>query len=365
MLENWLKPIDISSIIPNQNLESHTFYHHIDIYDGKMPNLKDVPIVIIGLDKSADIIRKQLYQLAWHFGELNCVDLGNLRKSDDNFVIQILSELIDGNILPIIIGGKDVKAIPQFLAHKGIRKFSNVSIISENIPFSLNSEKKDFLNSLLEKYGQHILNVGLLGYQSHFTNPKILEWLGEQRYDGLRLGTLKASLEEAEPVIRDADMMFFHLDVLKGSECNGIELSSPNGITTEDACKLVHYAGMSNKLSSFSISGFLPKKDKTSLTAQLVSQIIWYFIDGFKNRKGDYPFSNADMTEYIVDLKGYSNQITFWKSNKSGRWWIQIPLNDKEDMNRHRLVPCSYKDYQLACNGEMPDRLLLAIERFI
>jgi formiminoglutamase len=57
-------------------------------------------------------------------------------------------------------------------------------------------------------------------------------------------------------------------------------------------------------------------------------------------------------------------QLTFWKSTKSGRWWMQVPMKTKRQHERHRLVPCSYQDYQSACREELPERLMQAFGRF-
>jgi formiminoglutamase len=68
--------------------------------------------------------------------------------------------------------------------------------------------------------------------------------------------------------------------------------------------------------------------------------------------------------EYIVPLKQLDYQLTFWKSKRSGRWWLQVPVKTKKQHQRHRLIPCSYEDYQLAGQDQLPDRLLEAFRRF-
>src|SRR3546814_12147787 len=51
------------------------------------------------------------------------------------------------------------------------------------------------------------------------------------------------------------------------------------------------------------------------------------------------------------------HEVVFYKSNRSGRWWMQIPYPEQHSRNdRFHLVPCSYRDYQQASSGEMPDR---------
>ena len=122
---------------------------------------------------------------------------------------------------------------------------------------------------------------------------------------------------------------------------------------------------MSDKLRSFSVTGVdAEKKRKLPATAQALAQMVWYFTEGYYQRKNDYPATNKGLTEYVVDLKGRDGRLVFWKSNKSGRWWLQVPVKTGRKYQRHRLIPCSYKDYSLATQDEVPDRLLNAFKRF-
>jgi formiminoglutamase len=75
--------------------------------------------------------------------------------------------------------------------------------------------------------------------------------------------------------------------------------------------------------------------------------------------------STDGLTEYVVQFRQTNYQLTFWKSARSGRWWMQIPVESgKRKYQRHRLIPCSFQDYQAACREELPDRLMQAFNRF-
>ena len=117
-------------------------------------------------------------------------------------------------------------------------------------------------------------------------------------------------------------------------------------------------------LSLIGFYGFNSKLDQNQQTAQVVAQLIWYFLDGYYSRKNDFPVSTKSLVEYVVESKINDMQIRFWKSSKSGRWWMQVPVKTKRKLKRHKLVPCSYNDYQLACSEDIPDRLLNAFKRF-
>ena len=50
-------------------------------------------------------------------------------------------------------------------------------------------------------------------------------------------------------------------------------------------------------------------------------------------------------------------EIIFFKSNKSARWWMEVPYppTSGTKYERHHMVPCNKLDYDNAMNNEMPD----------
>ena len=61
------------------------------------------------------------------------------------------------------------------------------------------------------------------------------------------------------------------------------------------------------------------------------------------------------------------NDLIFYKSDKSDRWWMDVPYptHEKIKNERHLLGPCSYKDYQVACNNELPDIWIRTFQKLI
>ena len=118
------------------------------------------------------------------------------------------------------------------------------------------------------------------------------------------------------------------------------------------------YAGMSDKLSSFGLFEYRSAMDRLGVGAMLLAQIIWYFVDGVAQRKGDFPKSSTrKYLKYTIHLNEDEHELIFYKSPKSDRWWVEVPYPDGRDTKyfRHLVVPCTYEDYQKASNGEMPD----------
>lgn len=362
MLQNWLKPLSASFLKPMNSLSAAHFGRNVLILNNQIPDLKKVKVALLGVgEKEANAVRECLYRTVFPFPKSMVTDLGNLRKPEASLLIPVVNELLAGKVLPIIIGGKDDFARAQFFAYQDTKALINMVAVDERFRFG---DKEEVYTPLLDPIHSLLFNFGLVGLQTHQTPPDAMRFLAKNNFDTVRLGRSRAAIEETEPVIRDADLLAFHLGALKQSEAPAVLSASPSGYFTEEACQLCRYAGMSDKLTSFGVYGFRPECDRESQTAQVVAQMIWYFLEGFFNRKNDFPASKSGLTEYIVAFRQLHYQLTFWKSAKSGRWWMQVPVATKKKHDRHRLVPCSYQDYQLACREELPERLMQALQRF-
>ncbi len=373
MLNHWLSPIELNDFPHFDSLSADSFGKKIALHApsslrkvGDLPDLSAIQIAILGIGAGADSVRRVLYGLSFPFGDLSVADLGNLRKEEISFIIPLLNELMQGGIVPIIIGHSEVFTLAQYQAFQYKKGSVNVVIADEKIRLSPDVPTQNFaLQQILDD--MQLFHCSLVGYQSHFVPPSVLAWLARKNFDTVRLGKLKSNMEDLEPVIRDADMMSLNLSILKQIEAPGQSEATPSGLFSEEVCQMARYAGMSDKMTSFSIIGFQPDLDKNDQTAHIVAQMIWYFIDGFFGRKQDFPIQKAfnQLTQYVVDIKSVDFQITFWKSNKSGRWWMEVPLKTRKKHERHRLVPCSYSDYLFACQeDDLPERLLTALARF-
>ncbi len=370
MLEHWLQPVSTAHIQGFDALSDEQLGRTIHIFnantEGGDISLKDAQIALVGIGTDdANAVRASFYALSNTFDKLKIVDLGNVRKQETSFIIPLLSELLQADIIPIIIGHSDVFTLAQFQAYRSKKSSVSMTLVDEKIRFTPQIKTDSYsLHQILED--SQLFNCSIIGYQTHFTPPSVLDYFEKHNFELVRLGRVKNSMEDIEPVIRDADFVSIHIAALKKIEAPAQVNGSPSGLYSEEACQLARYAGMSDKLTSFSILGFNKKLDKNEQTAQIVAQMMWYFIDGFKNRKQDFPISKAfnQLTQYIVHIKEFDYQVTFWKSNKSGRWWMEIPLKTRKKHDRHRLIPCSYNDYLKACNEDLPDRLIYAFQRF-
>jgi hypothetical protein len=203
----------------------------------------------------------------------------------------------------------------------------------------------------------YLFNLSTIGYQSYFVSQESIKVLDKLYFDSYRLGAFKGNIEYSEPVLRNADLISFDMGAIRSSDAGANANASPSGFYGEEACQICRYAGMNDKLSSIGFYEFNPAYDKNGQTAILLSQMIWYFIDGFYNRKKDFPLQpQSAYVIYRTSLKEENYEVVFIKSKKTDRWWMQVPYPNTKSVNeRFHMVPCSYEDYKVAIEGDMPD----------
>lgn len=358
---------------------------HKYIEKDNFPDFTDHHIALIGVPESRgsnenkgcatapDHVRKFLYQLKKLDYPYKIVDLGNLipgEKLSDTYaaVSTIMAELLKEKVLPIIIGGSQDITYAQYAAYQKMEETVNIVSIDSHFDLGTTEEKihsKSYLGKIILHEPNFLFNFSNIGYQTYFTGTDAIELMEKLFFDTYRLGHVRKDIEETEPIIRNADIFSFDISAIKQSDAPGNTHASPNGFYGDEACQISRYAGLSDKLTSAGFYELNPEVDLRGQTAHLVAQMIWYFIDGFYNRKKDMPFTDKkSFTKYRVAIKKTDHEIIFFKSHKSDRWWMEVPYqNSKTRYHRHHLVPCSYKDYEVACSDEIPDRWWQAFQK--
>lgn len=326
-----------------------------------------------GCGRAPDIIREKLYALKLARYPYKIVDLGNLKLGltlNDTYsaVSMILVELLKAKILPIILGGSQDLTYAQYIAYQKLEE--TINIVAVDASFDLGTtDDPVHANSYLGKIVLHepnfLFNFSNIGYQTYFVGHEQIELMERLYFDAYRLGQVRQDVEEAEPIVRNADLLSFDVTAIRQSDAPGNGNASPNGFNGEEACRIVRYAGMSDKLSGFGIYEVNPLFDHHDQTSHLAAQMIWYLMDGYYNRKQDVPLKNkSGFIKYRVPIKKDDQEIVFYKSSKSDRWWMEVPFaTNKVRFQRHHLIPCSYRDYETALKEEMPERWWQAFQK--
>lgn len=362
MLQNWFSP---SKIIESKDSEVHqasNFGPNLKDYAGFLSDPDIAKIALIGYDGEISTkIRFELYALSNQWTNLPIVDLGNLRNTDPSFCIQAIKAVISHGIIPIVIGAPVALHRIMYEAFQDYEKQMSMALISDRLP--LLKQDKSYWSQILSAEVGHLHQFNLLGHQSHFLSADDKSFLDEWALEELRLGDLHAEPANTEPAVRNADLVLMDVNAVRYADAPGQSQPSPNGLFAEEFCQIAKYAGISDKCKAFGIFGTTAAEQAPNITAQLIAQAIWYFIDGALNRKNDFPVSSRHLTEYMVDIKNFDEQISFWKSALTGRWWVQLPTGEKDDKSASAMIPCIYEDYQMASREEISERLFRALKR--
>jgi arginase family enzyme len=322
-----------------------------------------------------NVVREKLYQLKLHHSPLKIVDFGNIKPGatiEDTYaaIASIVSELIPLRIIPILLGGSQDLTYGHYAAYKKLEQIIN--IVSVDAAFNLGKPEdeltsENYLGKIILEQPNYLFNFSNIGYQTYFVGKEGVELMKKLYFDTYRLGQVRLDIQEAEPIVRNADLLTFDISAIRQSDAPGNAMATPNGFYGEEACQIMMYAGISDKLSGIGIYEYDSRLDRDKQTAHLIAQMIWYFIEGICNRKSDLPHASpGNYITYRVAVQDLENEITFVKSIKSDRWWMKLPVDSKRNRYvSHHLIPCSYKDYQQACNNEVPDRWWNAIQKMV
>jgi len=369
---DYLDPVNIRAISNDEEYKDGQVGSLIEVYEEEFPDLLQADMVLIGcreergarrsrtLLNGPDTIRRQFYQLYhWH-NDLKLIDIGNIKTGStltDTYAAlrSVINELTGLGKTVIILGGSHDLTLAQYQSYVTRKKLIEVTcvdaLIDINIESSLRSE--NFLLEMLTDEPNFIHHYNHIGFQSYYVHPKMLETMDKLRFDCFRVGKVKEFIDEMEPVLRNSNMLSFDICAIAQAFAPASFLS-PNGLTGEEACAIMRYAGLSPNINSIGIYGYIPEQDVHELTAKQIAHMIWYALDG--RNKGQREASLNDKEYFVEYHTAFAEvQTVFLQSKKTNRWWMQLP--------DQKYIACSYQDYLLASSNEVPERWLRAQER--
>ncbi|MDD2570637.1 MAG: arginase family protein [Bacteroidales bacterium] len=335
-------------------------------------NLRKAKIVLIGAGNplAANQIRSYLFGLSALMPKGLVADLGNFREGKTPAdtragLADVITELGKAGKIVVLLGtGMHLMPVVG-KAYNRLEVPFNLTVVDSRIDLMTpeNSDKSLYLNEMVTDPEGRLFDFCHLGHQAYLNDPLVTDRLGELLFDHYRLGILREDLREAEPVMRNSDIAFFSLSSVRQPEAPGTTFPSANGFTGEEACQLARYAGLSDRLTLLALTDYEPARDTSGQTAGLAAQLIWFFLQGVSQRKAEYPFTDIkDYQKYTVNLAQSGHELVFFKSPLSNRWWMQVPYPDPK-YQRSVIIACSLRDYQTACDGDIPDRWLNTYRR--
>ncbi|MFN7045716.1 MAG: formimidoylglutamase [Flavobacterium sp.] len=381
MVFDFLQPISESfenylQTLSNQSLGKKVVFHT----QTDFPILEGVSIAIFTVNEhrgnnkdneefSFEAFRKKFYGMFPGNWNTSIVDLGTIEAGasieDTYFVVKsLVSELIKKRIIPVAIGGTQDLTYPMYRAYDNLDQMVNLVSVDNQFDFSKENklDQDAYLSKIIVEEPNNLFNFSNLGFQTYFNSQEEIDLIEKLYFEAYRLGEVSNNIVVAEPVFRDADLVSVDMNSVQSSYSGNFETFNPNGFNGKEICALTRYAGISDKVSSFGIFNFNPLSNEVVL----VSQMLWYFIEGYCFRSNEYPFGTKEnYIKYIVPID--DEELIFYKSNKTERWWIEIPFltNVNNKLKRNTLLPCTHEDYLAACEQEIPERWWKAQRRNI
>lgn len=373
----FLSPVDQELLEEIVSAEAHNLGSQIQIHSQRsgMPDLSEVQVAIFTVQENRlaedyedeylnfNGIRKAFYSLFPGNWDVSIADLGTIQKGetveDTYFALQTLvKELLKKKVIPVILGGSQDLIYAQYRAYDFVEQM--VNLVNIDARFDLgDAEKpisnKSYIGKIVVNKPYNLFNYSNVGYQTYFNSQDEIGLMERLFFDAFRLGEVSNNIKIIEPVMRDANLVGVDLNAIHASAINTPSNNSPNGFDGKEICTLARYAGISDKVSSFGIYEYHSGYSKTG--NMLIAQMIWYFLEGVNYRSNENTISaKKEFTKYQVPID--DEVLVFFKSPRTGRWWIEIPFisNSNTKLKRHTLLPCSHEDYLEACNQVIPER---------
>lgn len=376
----FFEPVDAEKLgLAEASADRSLLLNTVLFYNPSAPlDISEAQLAIIGVPESRnsyknascsmapDEIRRQFYQLYRWNDNVRIIDMGNVivgETVEDTYEIvsEIAADLISQKVIPIILGGGNDLVFANYRAYEKLDQMVNA--VAVDACFDLGDENQPirsdaYVNKMVLQQPNYLLNYANIGYQTYMNSPESLKLMDELFFETYRVGFMRQDIIEVEPIVRNADMVSIDISAVRRPDAPGCPHSSSNGFYGEEICQVAKYAGVSDKLTSFGIYEYDPTLDYGNQTSQLIAHIMWYFVEGFLNRCDDAQFKNKqDYRQYSIQVSGALDELVFYCSKKTGRWWVVVPLIHKEkDRVQQYFLPCSKRDYEMACEDVISQR---------
>jgi formiminoglutamase len=357
----------------------------VDVYtQGNFPNLSEADVVIFsivenrGLDSEIEKldfndIRFQLFSLFQGENRLRIADLGDLKlgaSPSDTYQLlaDVLQECNERGLFALFLGGSQDCTIGQYRSFVQANQFCNMVSIDSRFDLGINQQSIDsrsYLSHIFNHQPNVLFNFSNLGYQSYLVSRPEVELLNKLFFDAHRLGEIRSNLEEVEPVLRDANFISLDINAVKMSDSPAVVDGSPNGLSSDEICQLMRYSALGHKLQSLAIYNFNGVLDNNNQTSKLIAQMVWCFFEGYFHKMRNITANDENLVKYHVSMHDGEYNTCFYKNKHNNKWWMEIPILSDSNLNLspNCFVPCSYKDYLLASNGDVPERWWKAFQK--
>ena len=307
--------------------------------------------------------RKKLYSLHFSNWKAKIYDLGDLvngnEVSDTNYAVEkIVQFCVKNQIFIITIGGSQDLTFILYSSLKKFFNYINLVTIDNRLDFIENNIADSYLSKIIMDEENKLNQFSNIGYQKHLTSQPEIELIDKMKFESLSLGKVKSNINEAEPVLRESNIVSFDIKSVKSGDINNAH-QYPNGLSSYEFCSLSRFSGSSSKSNVIS---FFENWD-FSIMNSLLAEAIWYVIDGYNSRINENPKDDSDdFVYYYIEVDNY--KFKFYKSLLTDRWWVEF-INDELISVEKDIISCTANDYFNCKNSIISERILTRLKNKI
>lgn len=386
--DSLFSPLVLNSLgIDNMSIDgsNELLYNTVTFFDNQEDlDITSFKVAIIGVPEArnsfdnfssvlaADEIRRNFYRLYHWKKRLPIIDMGNLKVGktvEETYEILsgVSAYLIDAGVIPVILGGSNDLAYACYRAYEKLERLVNIVGIdacfdlgSEELPLKSNA----YLSKIILRQPNFLMHYANVGYQSYMNSNEMVELMDSLYFDTYRVGIAKYQIEKTEPIIRNAHLLTVDVSAVRKPDAPGNPHGSPHGFSGEDLCQMTFYAGLNDSLTQIGFFEYDPTMDYNNQTSQMLSHALWYFMEGVTERVGDTAFRNKNnYVRHTVSVSGYSSELIFLRSKKTGRYWMLVPMLSNLSGKKNYYLPCSKDDFEMACSDVIPERWWRAFQK--
>ncbi len=307
--------------------------------------------------------RKKLYSLHFSNWKAKIYDLGDLvngnEVSDTNYAVEkIVQFCVKNQIFIITIGGSQDLTFTLYSSLKKFFNYINLVTIDNKLDFIENNIADSYLSKIIMDEENKLNQFSNIGYQKHLTSQPEIELIDKMKFESLSLGKVKSNINEAEPVLRESNIVSFDIKSVKSGDINNAH-QYPNGLSSYEFCSLSRFSGSSSKSNVIS---FFENWD-FSIMNSLLAEAVWYVIDGYNSRINENPKDDSDdFVYYYIEVDNY--KFKFYKSLLTDRWWVEF-INDELISVEKDIISCTANDYYNCKKSIISERILTRLKNKI
>lgn len=281
-------------------------------------------------------------------------------------IADIVDELVSSRVVPIIISDDRKITMAAYKSFEKTENVVNITAVDNTLNIQRGSEE-GYMAQILQMQPNYLFNFSNLAYQTYLVDPQELSLAEQLYFDVYRLGEVRGNIHMTEPIIRGSEIITTSMDVVKSADFSSNKNPQPNGLYAEEICQIMRFAAIAEKNKVLLITD-VDMSSENQTDALLIAEMVWCYLEGYYMRKTEMPHAmSTGFLKYRVSLKEDEFHLIFYKSVKTDRWWMEVPV-PPEYANRyrkHHLVPCDYNDYKVATEDDLPDRWWKAYKKML